>query len=296
MYGLETIEWMNRPHPREREAPPKDPLEALSRKLLREAPPSIPFLITLMRDYEEFGEFVELVKEFLPEHERDILRQSTPGEQMARFADRFQDRYFPLADVVRMGDFESYADFTRGAPVDVHGFDYEDYEDIAPNGRPAVRLLTYLFEVDFVGPRERVSLAEACREHVPVELLERVPEGGFGLMLASQLLKGTRFEGALLWAQYINQDTGNYFLDTDEETYCSGYFPEWNKPTIENLTKQWQQMEKRGEDEVAFFEWLEADLPGRFEELLEIMLGRRDERIDDRQGKLPLIFAPVGAS
>jgi len=59
-------------------------------------PPSLSILIAQIGEIEDYHDFVKLVKEFLPEREKDILHELTPAAQMAAFTSYFEDRYFPL--------------------------------------------------------------------------------------------------------------------------------------------------------------------------------------------------------
>lgn len=285
MWDQETLRRMNEAEVRQArldyleqlEQQKKEPLEFLARMLKRAAPPSLPALVGYLRDYEEYEEFIRLVKEFLPEYEREILRQDTPSSQMAAFASRFEDRYFPLEATLKSGDAEEYMQLTGRIPAVLMGMSYDDYEIITSEGRSGMQLLTYLFETGFIDTGERVSLAEACGQHVPRELLDLVPEGGFSCSLAHQLLDKTRYEPAALWADYINQNTGNFFLDTDYEMFSAGTGPEWVRAEVEALTPLWQQAELHNEETNSFTEWLEKDLPANFKELLEFMLERRNQ-------------------
>ncbi len=84
MWDLDTIRVMNRPR-REKQPVAKHSLEVLSRKLMSAAPPALPILIAIMRDSEEYGEFIDLIREYLPEYEGEILREAEPSSQMAAF-------------------------------------------------------------------------------------------------------------------------------------------------------------------------------------------------------------------
>ena len=97
------------------------PLLILGVKLRSVGPPSLQMLIAHIQDAEEYEDFWRLVIELLPEREREILDEPTPGEQIAAFASFFEDRYFPLQDGLREGDAEGYSDLTYQIPVVVMG-------------------------------------------------------------------------------------------------------------------------------------------------------------------------------
>ncbi len=164
------------------------PLSILAAKLLSQGPPSLSALLSRFEEAEEYQGFVKLVREFVPERKREILRQSTPAAQIAAFATRFEDRYFPLADMCRM-EMERYGDLTSGIPLVPMGIDWEDYHEIASNYRPGYQLLAYLL-ADPYDSGARVALAEACAEVVPQALLQRIPEGGLSsTRLTASLMK-----------------------------------------------------------------------------------------------------------
>jgi hypothetical protein len=248
-------------------------LSVLGQKLRSLGIPWLSVLISRLEEAGEYEDFVALVREFLPEREREILCESTPHMQIATFASYFEDSYFPLDDRFKMGDFESYGDLTRFIPVIPLGLSYDDYEMIASDWRGGFQLMTYLIENPF--SEGRAALAEACEEYVPGRSLERVPEEGFSPAELSRLLDGSQFKALVDWAWVMWHDTGNFFLDADYEELWNTPPPEWGKETVGNLTTQWHQAEttQQGIQELA--ERLEEDPPARFEELLSFILQRR---------------------
>ncbi len=238
--------------------------------------PSLSVLIAELAGVEDYAEFRRLIKEFLPEREQDIIHESTPAEQIARFASYFEDRYFPLEDIFKLSDIEGYEDITHHIPLIVMGVSWDDYHDIASDFRPGIQLMTY--EVENPYDEEggiNVSLAEACEEHVPRSLLQRVPETRLSPEEVHRLLNDTPYEGLALWADRICCSSNNFFLDTDYEYLWNSVPPEWDMETVEALTRDWLQameLENRLND---FVTWLEEDLPGHFEELLNFILEKR---------------------
>ena len=251
------------------------PLLALAQRMLSLGLPSLSILIARLGEMEEYEDFVILVREFLPEREGEILHELTPASQVARFASYFEDRYFPIDDNLKLGEVESYYELTRGIPVIVRGISYEDYHDVASDWRPGVQLMTYLIEDPYEGD-SRIALAEACQEHVPIDLLQRVPEGGLSLGEAHQLLDNTPYKALALWGDIVCMDTGNFFFDTDYEMLWSGgYLPEWNRETVEYLTEQWQQADHIDQEVSNLIGWMEEDPTTRFGEILNFILERR---------------------
>jgi len=253
------------------------PISALARKLRSFGPPSLSVLIARLGEVEEYADFILLVKEFLPEREVEILGQSTPSAQMAAFASYFEDRYFPLYDYFRSEEVDSYYELTHAIPVIVMGMSWEDYNEISCDSRPGIQLMTYLLESPDEDANISVALAEACAGHVPADLLQRVPEGGFSLQQLPDLLKDTPYEALANWGGIISHDTGNEFLDTDYEMLGYSTLPDWERIEVDHLTRQWQQAELINQGVTDLAVWLEGDPPARFKELLDFILLQQKE-------------------
>lgn len=249
------------------------PLRVLGR-LLKRGPPSLSALRAWIGGFEEYRDFLLLIREFLPEHETEIIRAGGAAAQMAAFASRFETRYFPLSMHFSDGMAEEYYDLTRGIIVDVQGLDWDDYTqpDVFA---PEYQLMAYLVQSDEEG---RTPLAEECARHVPVSLLERVG-GGFPLEDLRSLLAGTRFEGLADWAAIWCHETGVFFLDATYEDLCYDAI-DWSRENVEHLTEEWQQSELIGGRVREVASWLEEDLRAHFAELLDFI----EERIANAEG------------
>ena len=271
-----------------------DPLRVLGLRLMVAAGiPSLGALIGRFGDIESYQDFVRLVREYLPEREADILGHAEPGEQVAAFADYFEDRYFPLWPMLRDGAAEGYADLTYHIPVTCRGVSCEDYELIASEWREGYQLLTWLAEnpwgtTDGQGvfhPRgPQVSLAEACEAVVGAALLERLPAGGLPPAELHRLFDKTRYRAVAMWADILHQDTGCEFLDNDEDSMGCTIPPEWCREEVEHLTKAWHQGELLYNQVVELVGWLEEDLKGHFAVLVNI-IEQRGGAIRERNGK-----------
>lgn len=251
------------------------PLLALGRKMRLLGPPSLAVLIARLGEMEEYGDFIDLVKEFLPEREEEILHELTPAQQMAAFASYFEDRYFPLYDNFKLGDAETYYDLVRCIPVIVRGLSWDDYNEIPTYYNPGIQLMTYLLESPYDESDIDVALAEACRAHVPAELLRQVPDRGIPLNAVHQLLDDTPYKALALWGDVIGQNTGNVFLDTDWETLGYSNGPEWDREVVENLTTDWLQADRINQGIFELSEWLEVDPKTRFGEMVKFIMERR---------------------
>lgn len=262
-------------------------LLVLAEKLRSLGLPSLSALIAQIGEIEEYHEFITIVREFLPEREKDILHNPTPASQIAAFASYFEDRYFPLEDNLKMGDIESYYDLIRGIPVSVYGISWDDYHEIASDYREGYQLMTYLIAAPYEGDA-RIALAEACLQYVPQNLLEQVPEGGIPPDEASRILDGTRYIALAHWGNILWSSTGNFFLDTCYEELWNEGLPEWSRGTVESLTRQWQQVENIQEEVFNFNTWLEEEPAARFEETLNFILEKRKHESRKRAKRLPV--------
>ena len=145
-----------------------------------------------------FGlDLVELVRDFLPEREHEILEETTPSAQMALFASHFEDRYLPLHPSFRDGECEDeYYELLRDIPVIVMGFGWEDYHDL-DNARLGCQLMSYLFEPpsgDSDQAGERVALIDGFSPQYQHEA-QRVTAGGITLNAARRIFKGQKWAG-----------------------------------------------------------------------------------------------------
>ena len=252
------------------------PLSILARRLHSLGPPSLSVLIARLGEVEEYEEFLNLVRDFLPERELEILHESTPADQIAAFASHFADRYFPLDNAFQSGDVEGYSDITRGIPAVVFGQSYEDYHEISSDARAGVQLMTYLIADPYEEGDTRVALAEACQEHAPANLLRQVPEGGLVPDAFHPILDGTGYSGLAVWGDIVFSNTGNFFLDTCYEDLYSGYMElDWSQETVEALNQEWHQHETLWQSVNDFNDWLEEDIGAHFEEVLNFILERR---------------------
>ena len=251
------------------------PLFALARRMRSRGPPSLAVLVARLGEMEEYGDFINLVREFLPEREEDILRELTPAHQIAAFASYFEDRYFPLYDNFKLGEAETYYELVRGIPVIVRGLSWDDYNEIPTYYNPGIQLMTYLLESPYEDGDVRVALAEACQEHVTAELLRQVPEGGLSLAETHELLDDTPYKALAIWGDVVCASTGNPFLDTDWEMLGYNGEPPWEREVVEDLTQKWLEADLIHKEVGDLAEWLEGDPTTRFGEIVNFITERR---------------------
>jgi hypothetical protein len=224
-------------------------------------------------DLEGYIEFVALVREFLPEREEDIIRKAILRDQITAFATYFEDRYFPLEDSL-IWDVDSYSWLTRAIPVVIRGMSYDDYHDIWSNWRQGIHLMTYLVSDPYPDGETRILISETCKEYVPIDILQQVPEEGFFPADCHRILDETPYKALALWSDIVWAETGNFFLDTNYDNYMEELL-DWDRETVEMLTQQWQQADVIEEEILNLVIWLEDDPPAHFGELVNFILERR---------------------
>jgi len=239
-------------------------------KKLKVGPPQINSLISQLADSDSYARFIELIREYLPEYESEILAEGSEWGRIAAFVTRFADRYFPLEEVI-----EEYEYFVQTIPVLIQGVSYDDYHSIT-DWRTGYVLMTYLVE-DPYESENRVVIAEECLEYASRELLQRVPQLGFAPGDLVRLTQGSRYEALGHWAQILWHDTGNFFLDTDYDWLWQDPLY-WDRETVEALTRQWQQAERIQQMLFELAEWLEEDPPRHFEQILDFLEEKMNEQ------------------
>ena len=252
-------------------------LAVLATRLRSAGPPSLSHLVQLLSGVEHFEDFLELVRQYLPECEAEILLKRTVGDQVQLFTNRFSDRYFPLHDGFWIEN--GYEDLTAYVPLILQGISWDDYHEIAEIGeswRPGYQLLFTLAENPFeVYEGARVPLLEACAEIVPQSLVQRIPAGGYAPDALRQLLEGTEFEGAAAAADWLCSNTGTLFLDWPSD---AEHDVQWTPENIRELTEEWQKAKVIIDRLHALAEWLEVNPPQRFGQLLDFIDKQRTER------------------
>lgn len=242
------------------------PLTSLADALRRARPPSLSALVMLVEDVETYQDFLRLVDEYLPDQRQNIIEAGSPGDMVALFADLFSKQYFPLADQMIDGEAESLTDLMRFIPIDVEGYDYDDYDSLC-NEFPQYLLGTLLFdfeeEIGLEGEGIRVTILEAAARDVSQEILSRIPKQGHSLDFLERALSGTKYEGLLDHARHLCHKTDTVFMDVTMEEFWSNP-PTWCTEEVVWLTAEWRKAGEIHERMRTFFGWLEKDLEGNF--------------------------------
>ncbi|MBA7639101.1 hypothetical protein ES703_46759 [subsurface metagenome] len=259
------------------------PLAILSRLLIT-GPPSLSHLFDLLENSDVVYDFHQLVREYLPEHEAFIMSQDTEG-RIREFAHYFEQQYFPLSDNLLMEEY-SLGDFLFQIPVDLMGFNYEDYHQFT-DFRDGYTLMLALVESPYVDDGEggRIPILERVGELVGKRLMGLLPPEGWSTEDLHRMLDGSDFEGAAAFADWVHCETGLWQLDATYDEYEG---EPWERHIVDSLTSQRAEVIEYQDKIQRMSEWLEEDLDHRFEELLSHMLDRKEIIIPKEQLPLPL--------
>jgi len=268
------------------------PLAALANKLFEMAPYNLSALKVKIFPSEDQLAFMNLVEEYLPERQDEILKLSTPGQQTAKFASYFADRYFPLAEFFMDEEDQDYSFIVNGIPLIVQGVGWEQYEQIPEQNDPGEIIATYLVSSGMESEGSRITLAEACATWIPRDLLILVPKDGLGTEDAHRLFDNTPYKGIALWADILNGATDNYFLDTDDEYFSSSSPPEWHMDNVKELTRLWKEAEHKLGIVYSLWKLIDKEPVGTLRQILRIINPEMVVPYDPNQLKLNLKFAP----
>lgn len=265
---------------------PVFPLSSLAWKLVV-GPPSLSRLINLMENYESVVDFLELIREYLPEYETSIMLQIDDTDKMRTFHHHFGNKYFPLSQFYldAYDDF-SLADFTRYIPVDLFGFSYEDYHEFL-NFRQGFIVLLALIDSPY-DDESRIPVIEEAVGLVGKNMVELIPIGGVDLDTIHRMLDGTKYEGVAAVADWIHSNTGFWQLDNNMEDFQYDLASYWDRNTVDTLTLQWPKIMELQDKMNKTYEWLEDDLHNNFRYVLYTVLDLDEKPFVVPKEQLPL--------
>lgn len=319
MYDLETLRYLNEQayqrflalsnedrspsvqvaeEPKEVKPPPVFPLSVLARNLIG-GPPSLGYFVELLEMSETFIGFRGLVREYLPEHEVNIMAEDL-NHQAQRFCQLFSEKYFPLSDDTLSEEFTLYNLLDR-IPVQPLGASYESYHrftDLRKGYILALSLVACPFDEDPYGmtsedevdgvPGARVALLEHVGQLVGERLARLIPSGGWSAEDLHRMTDGTELEGLGDFSDWVFSNTGCYHLDALGEELEMGDVIEWSPETVEDLTEDWCRASVILEKIHRAALLLEQDSENTFRNLLGLLLDRQDLIIPKEQLPLPL--------
>ena len=251
--------------------PPKPkpvfPLSLLAAKLIV-GPPAIVRLIDLLDDSDSIAGFLELVREYLPRREGEIMAEVEDTGRIERFCRYFSNQYFPLEDVEGHYDDFTLSDFIHHIPVTLMGFGYDDYEEFN-SFRDGFILLLSMVESPY-DENERIPILERVKELVGKSLVELIPHEGWSLVDIHRMFEGSQYEGVVAFADWVHSTTDCWQLDAN----YTEYGPEdWSREIVNGLAAQWPTVIDLQTKMQRMYEWLEEDMHHNFDKLLSVMLG-----------------------
>ena len=259
-------------------APPR-----LARAALRvtDAPPSMESAIEILAEARDRREFGKLVLQFLPGESEEILAGGNAAEVTGRFAEAFSERYFPLhhttiwgnSDMEWDGGESAYSRFRWGIPLMPEGIDEEEWHEVWETCGRGMGAIALLLEVPH-DPGVRTAWLEEAARHIPLSTLQRIPQGGIPIERIERALRGTHLECAANALQWFYQESGNFFIDVPPDLYYESVPASWESETVAALAAEWQLARPILEASIHAQIWMEADLPARFAELLDLVLER----------------------
>lgn len=262
---------------------PVFPLAFLARHLIV-GPPSLSHLIDLIENSDIVADFLDLVREFLPDQEAFIMAQDEDG-RIREFAHYFEEQYFPLSDSLCFNDL-TLGDFLIQIPVDLMGFSYEDFHQFA-DFREGYILMLSLVESPWVEDSEggRLPILERVAELVGRDMVELIPAEGWSVAELHQILDETDYKGITAFAEWVTSATGCWQLDATYENYEG---EEWSRRVVDELTRQWPQVLAIQDDIQNMSEWLEESLRDNFAKVLALLQEKKPFIVPKEQLAFPL--------
>jgi len=278
--------------------PPVFPLSILARKLLG-GPPSLAYYIELFEQNETFTGFRDLVREYLPEYEVNIMAEDL-NNRAQKFVHFFSNKFFPLNDAV--ADNFTILDLLCRIPTQPIGFSYESYHmftDFRKGYILALSLIESPWDEDPLGtdPEEeeedtmqggRVPILEMVGELVGKGLASLIPDNGWPAGALRRMTDGTEFEGLGDFADWVHSTTGLYHLDARGESLEIGEEMDWSQEAVDELTYDWRMASEILDNIHRLALLLEEESDRTFKNLLGLLLDRQDLVIPKEQQSLPL--------
>ncbi|MFA5401253.1 MAG: hypothetical protein WC359_12470 [Dehalococcoidia bacterium] len=228
------------------------PLSLLTNKLLA-GPPALKVIINMLTEFGSLENFRRLIREFLPDKEKEILREPL-SRRIYRFRYLFAQKYYPLPD--KTDNIGYFADIM---PIDLLGLSYDTYHeiDMRPGYLLLLSLIVYPYQgserslssEDFYGEKDagRVPLLGKVQQMIGKEIARRIPKDGWDPETLHKFTDGTKYDGLGGFADWATGQTGCAMLDFSysgchyEQGSSEPAF-EWSMNNVERLTQEWPRM------------------------------------------------------
>jgi len=280
--------------------PPVFPLSVLARKLMS-GPPSLAYFMALLEQSESFTGFRDLIREYLPEYEVNIMAEDL-DRRAWRFSQLFGRKYFPLHDNTLLDEF-SIGGLLDGIPFQPLGFSYEGYHGFADLRQGYILALALVEcpwdegdplglsddEVEAEGiPGPRIPILEAVGGIVGEGLVRLIPARGWPAEDLHTMTDSTEFDGLGLFADWVNGNTGCIHLDTMGESIEMEGLPGWDPETVDEMTADWRQATEILDKIHRVALLLEQEPERTFRKLVALLTDNRDLIIPKEQLPLPI--------
>jgi len=278
--------------------PPVFPLAFLARKLIG-GPPSLAYFIELLEQSETFVGFRDLVREYLPEYEVNIMAEDL-NQRAQRFSQLFSGKYFPLSEDTLSDEF-TIGDLLSRIPVQPLGFSYESYHSFRDFRKGYVLLLSLVgcpWDEDPLGmemdeevygvPGGRVPILETVGELVGEGLPRLIPDKGWSAEDLHRMTDDTEFKGIGEFADWVFSNTGYYHLDAQGESLETGESIDWSPETVSQMAEDWKASCEILDKIHRVALLLEQDSERTFRKLMALLLDNHDLIIPKEQLPLPL--------
>ncbi len=268
---------------------------------LRVGPPMLSQLLWAFTEFDTLEGFLNLIREFLPEDEDEIL--SAPGgRRVYKFCYLFGKKYYPLPAYTFEANVEQ---LLNGLPVELMGLSYSAYHEL--NMRQGYLLLLSLviypyegddrdMEEDFEGTvpegktlnevfnGARVPLLDMVLRIVGEDLVGLIPPDGWMASELHLMTDGTPHDGLGLFADWAFSETGCVLLDASYDNcgFMEGMTEplfRWSKHNVDTLTKESAKVQEIRQKIDDMVEWLEADPIIHFRELLEFLTAKAKSKL-----------------
>ena len=269
----------------ENQSPPR--LSILAQRLIA-APTSLIALIEFTGQAADYNWFRQTVTQYLPDVAQDIF--ALPAhQQTSSFADHFERKYFPLDHFFleyahsHQEDRSPYSWLREGIPYAFQGIDpEEDLHMLWQTYSHAVTAMALiaappqdsLFFNNEDAPR--VAWLESAREEIPVKILLKIPPDGIPTNMLYNAVEDTPLQAVRHVTDWAYAQTGNFFMDHPSCYPEQEPFDDWDQETIDQATQEWKGADVIIKSISTLSTWMEADLPGRFESMLDFILERVD--------------------
>lgn len=219
---------------------------------LRWGPPSLAALLEAVQDSEWMADFLALVREYLPQHETEIITEQYTNERIGLYIRYFSEEYFTLDDCYLQTAYEEgeplLPELLSYVTPQVCGFSEDDYHYFIEQQRAGRVMLLSLVTNPFTPPEgfschgmiprdddgARVPILAEMVKLVGEELAALIPEKGLAPKAIHRHVDGTEWTGLGHFADWLHKETGCFQMDTswDEMMYDP---PQWNRELVDSL-------------------------------------------------------------